>query len=55
MQGVIAPLGDCREDGWEGHFRSNVVRVIVDKLVEVIGVGCGIDGKCKGPSRVRFR
>ena len=49
-QGVKAPLRDCCEDCREGHFRGDVVRGIVDKLVKFIGACCGTDGKCKGPS-----
>jgi hypothetical protein len=47
VDSFIAPLRDChgREDGREGHFKSNVVRVIIGKLVEVIGAGCGTDEK----------
>ena len=45
-------MGDCHDEGWEEVFRENVVRGVVDKLVEVVGAGFGTDGKCEGPGWV---
>lgn len=50
--GVKAPLGDCYEDCREGHFRSDVVGGIVDKVVEFGNSCCGTDGECEGPGWV---
>jgi len=36
----------------QGFFCADVVGVIVDEIVEVVGVGWGADCKCEGPVRV---
>ena len=45
-------MGDCHDEGWEEVFRENVIRGVVDKLVEVVSVGFGTDGKCECPGWV---
>jgi hypothetical protein len=45
-------MGDCHDEGWEEDFRESVIGGVVDKFVEVVGVGFGADGKCEGPGWV---
>jgi len=33
------------DEGWDEGFRRNVIRGVIDKLVEVVGAGFGTDGK----------
>jgi len=45
-------LADCHDEGWDEGFRKNVIRGVVDKLVEVVGAGFGTDGKDQAPGGV---